>query len=239
MAILAPWLKAPDLAQDWLRGVALGQQAAEASQRLSAERERTAMEAQARAETLQRENAEQQQRIAVQKAYQDAQIGLRQQQLREVQQQNALKTRAAAMKLHQQTVFNKTYQDTGDVQKALFASGLGTPQNILAARKDVEDLGSQRLAQRQEALELREKEYADKLGKKPVPRRIGEKTVTDPVTGDKTTSYQFEGADVPGQPAVADASPKVKRLKWDATKGGLVPVDAPQETSNEEDNAEN
>lgn len=225
-----PWLKAPDLAADWLHGVALGQQAAEARQRLQAEQTRTAMEAQARSESLQRQTLEEQQRIEVSKAYRDAEIGLQQQRLQQIQQQNAQKTWAAAVKLHQQTTFNKVYQDTGDVQKALFASGMGTPQNVLAARKDVEDLGSQRLAQRQEALKFREKEYQDKLAKKPVPRRIGEKAITDPITGDKTTSYQFEQPDVPGQPA-AGAAKGVKRFKWDATKAGLVPVGAPTEDS--------
>ena len=197
--MIAPWLKAPDLAADWLHGVALGQQAAQASQRLQVEQSRAAMEAQARSETLQQRTLEEQQRIAVSKAYQQSEIGLQQQRLQEIQQVNTEKTRAAAMKLHQQTTFNKVYQDTGDVQKALFASGMGTPSNVLAARKDVEDLGAQRLAQRQQALELRENEYQDKLNKKPVPRRIGEKSVTDLITGDKTTTYQFEQPDVARQ----------------------------------------
>lgn len=222
MPFSAPWLKAPDLAQDWLHGVALGQQAAQASQRLQAEQARTAMEAEARSESLQRQMLEEQQRIAVSKAYKDAELGLRQQQIQAIQQQNAEKTRAAAMKLHQQTTFNNVYKDTGDVQKALFASGMGTPSNVLAARKDVEDLGSQRLAQTQEALEFREREAEAKAGKKPVPRRIGEKTVTDPISGDKTTSYQFEQPDVP---ASTNAPGKAaKRFKWDAAKAGLVPV---------------
>lgn len=226
MAItLAPWLKAPDLAGDWLRGVALGQQAAEARQRIQAEQARTAMETQARADTLQRETLQEQQRIAIEKAYKDTELGLQQQRIQEIQQQNAQRTKAAAVKLHQQTMFNKVYQDTGDVQKALFASGLGTPANVLAARKDVEDLGAQRLAQREESLKFREDQAAKK---KPVPRKIGEKSITDPITGDKTTSYQFEQPDVPGATNAPAKGPK--RFKWDAAKAGLVPVGAPAAT---------
>jgi hypothetical protein len=230
MPIIAPWLKAPDIAEDYLRGLALGQQAADTRQRLAAEQQRTAMEAQARQDTLQREALQEQQRIAIEKAYRDSEIGLQQQRLAEVQRANAEKTRAAAMKLHQQTTFNKVYQDTGDVQQALFASGLGTPQNVLAARKDVEDLGAKRLAQREESLELRKQEFEEKKNKKPVPRRIGEKVVTDPITGDKTTTYQFDQPTA-AVPAAATTAAAPKRFKWDASKSGLVPVGASAPTS--------
>jgi hypothetical protein len=227
MPSYAPWLKSPDLASDWLRGVALGQQTAEASQRLQAEQTRTAMEAQARSQTLQREALEEQQRIAISKAYRDAEIGLRQQQLRQVAQINAEKTRQSAMKLHQQTTFNSVYKDTGDVQKALFASGLGTPQNVLSARRDVEDLGAKRLAQREEGLQLREREYQDKLNKKPVPRIIGHKTIPSmDVEGGSTTMNIYGNPEVPAQTTTDKAAPAkgVKRFKWDANKAALVPV---------------
>jgi len=229
MAIIAPWLKAPDIAGEYLRGLAIGQQASQAQQRLQAEMERTAMEAEVRANTLKQQALQDAQRIQVTKAYHDAEIGLKQQQLQEVAQVNAQKTRQAAVKLHQQTTFNRVYGETKDVQKALFASGMGTPQNVMAARKDVEDLGSQRLAQRQEALEFREQQAKDKAAKVPVPRRIGERMVTDPVTGDKTTTYQFDQTGVPPKTGTAGAKGG-KRLRFNPDNGKLEPVGAPAES---------
>lgn len=223
MPTIAPWLKAPDIAGEYLRGLSIGSQVAESRARLQQQATHEAMQAQIQQQQLQQRSLEDAQRIQVSKAYHDAELGLKEQQLQQVQQLNAQKTKQAAMKLQAQSRFNQVYKETGDVQKALFASGMGTPQNVLAARKDVEDLGSQRLAQRQESLELRERQYQDKQGKTPVPRRIGEKVVTDPVSGDKTTQYMFEQP--PGAAGTAPAS-KAKRLRWDATKNALLPIEA-------------
>lgn len=221
MPVIAPWLKAPNLAEDWLQGVALGQRATEAQQRLQEERNRVALESQIHAQTLQQRAVEDQQRLAVTKAYHEQEIGLAQQRLQEVQQQNAAKVQDAAMKLQRQTQFNKIYRDTGDVQQALFASGLGTPSNIMAARKDALDLGSDRLKLSQERLQMQEAAAKAKADKGVAPRRIGEKVVTDPTSGDRTTSYIFD------QPGVGTAPAKqVKRLRWDSTKNALIPVEA-------------
>jgi hypothetical protein len=229
MPIVAPWLKAPDIAGEYLRGLALGQQSREASARLQEEQTRVGMEAQIRQQTLQQRALEDAQRIQVQKAYHDTEIGLRRQQLEQVQQAAAAKTRAAAIKLHQQATYSKVMQETNDPIKALFASGLATPERMIAARKDVEDLGAQRLDLRQRGLDLQQQRLADqeaaaagKTVKPPVPRRIGERVVTDPVTGDRNTTYIF---DTPQPPAVGTAPARgVKRLRWDSKSGGLVPV---------------
>lgn len=223
MPIIPQWLKPADEAANYLHGVAIGQQAAEANARLDEARNRVAMESQIHQDTLKQRALEDSQRIAVTKQYHEQEIGLRQQQLQEIAAQNAAKTRAAAMKLQQQARFNQTYQATGDVQKALFDSGLGTPQNVLAARKDAQDLGDQRLNLSRERLSMQEEALKQRTSKAVAPRRIGERTVTDPVSGDKTTKYMYEGQ---GGKKAADNR---KRFRYDPTKGELLPVGAPQE----------
>lgn len=214
--------------------MSIGSQVAETRQRLQQQAQQQAMEAQIQQQQLQQRSLEDAQRIQVTKAYHDAEIGLKTQQLQQVEQVNSQKTKQAAMKLQAQSRFNQVYKETGDVQKALFASGMGTPQNVLAARKDVQDLGGQRLSQRQESLELREKQYEDKQNKKPVPRRIGEKSTTDPLTGDKTTLYLFDQGNVPTQVGTKAAG-KGKRWKFDEKKNALMPVEADEPAVNAAD----
>lgn len=220
-----PWLHPADEAANYLKGIAIGQQAAEAQARLQEQQNRVAMEAQIHQQTLQQKSLEDAQRIQVTKADHDAEIGLQQQRLQEVQQVNAQKARDAAIKLSAQARFNKVYQETGDVQKALFESNMGTPQNVIAARRNAEDLGAQRTDLARERLKMQQEQFAAKQAKQSAPRRIGEKTVTDMLTGDKTTQYMFEGQ----QPAAI--TKKVRRLRYDPNKG-LVPVeDQPQQQS--------
>lgn len=213
-----PWLKPAEEAENYLRGLQVGQQAAEASARLQEQQARVAMEAQAHQETLQQRSLEDAQRIQVSKAYHDAEIGLQQQRLEEVRQEAAQKTRTAAAKLSQQLKFNQVYKDTGDVQQALFESNMGTPQNIIAARRNVEDLGSQRTELSRQRLQMQQEQFAAKQAKAAVPRRIGEKVTTDPLSGDRTVQYQFDQGGTP-------SSSKSKRYRYDPDKEQLLPVE--------------
>lgn len=216
MAVIPNWLKPADEAANYLHGLAVGQQAAEAQARLAEQQSRVAMEAQAHQETLQQRSLEDAQRIQVTKAYHDAEIGLQQQRLQEVQQEAAQKTHQAAAKLSQQLKFNQVYKDTGDVQQALFESNMGTPNNIIAARKNVEDLGAQRTELSRQRLQMQQEQFEAKKNKAAVPRRIGEKVTSDPVTGDRTVQYQFDQG---GAPAA-----KGKRYRYDPDKEQLLPV---------------
>lgn len=91
-----PWIKAPDLAGDYARGLALGVQAKDAAARLSAENTRTQMEAQARSETLKQETLREQARIQTDTAYKQQTLMLQQAKAKEVADEAAAKTKAAA-----------------------------------------------------------------------------------------------------------------------------------------------
>ena len=95
-ATIPEWLKAPDVAADYARGLQIGAGVAEARERLSQQATELNMRQQAEAKRAQEEHDLQQQRIAVSAQYQKQQIQLRQQQLDQVKQVNDAKTANAA-----------------------------------------------------------------------------------------------------------------------------------------------
>lgn len=113
-------MREPDLAGDYLRGAAIGAQLSESRQRLAAENNRVAMEANIRSQTLQQESLREQVRIQTQKAYHDSQIGLQQQHLAQIQQVNAMKIKQAAMKVAAQQKLNGLLRAGVPLDKALY-----------------------------------------------------------------------------------------------------------------------
>jgi len=202
MAIVIPeWLKGPDVAQEYTKGLQVGAQVAEESQRLQAENTRTQMEAQARAASLKQEQTMQKQRLETETAYKQAQIGLRKQQLDEVGKVNAAKTKAAAMKLQDQHGFASDVAGGMPIDQALFRHpSLATPQAAIAAHKDRLDLGQQRLDLSKQRLEQAQEQLETRKNK---PVEIGEdetKTTDEDTGAVKTSRRKIFGTPGGGQP---------------------------------------
>ncbi|HTQ49256.1 MAG TPA: hypothetical protein VMJ12_01000 [Candidatus Acidoferrales bacterium] len=96
MAELPSWLRAPDVAGDYARGLQIGASVREAKARLAQEQQEFAIRTQIQSQQNQQQHNLEQQRIAVANAYRQEQIALRQQQLDEVKAVNDQKTANAA-----------------------------------------------------------------------------------------------------------------------------------------------
>lgn len=105
---LPPWLTPrTDPAQAFVTSMHLGAQIAQQQNQLQAEQERAQMETQARQQALQQQTLRAQQQIEMQRAYHDAVVGLRQDQLDQVSQANQLKAQVAARKFAAQQQFRQ------------------------------------------------------------------------------------------------------------------------------------
>jgi hypothetical protein len=109
-----------NIAEAYLHGMEVRGQLNAAKERVAAERSHTAMEAQARADTNVREAAETNARIQTQKAYHDAELGLKQQQITAAAAKNEQQTRFAALKMAQQHAFNGAVASGMPVRDAMF-----------------------------------------------------------------------------------------------------------------------
>lgn len=190
MPIIPPWLRSPDIASDFLRGVAEGGQLAAEKARLNQEAVRTQMEASARAQVQQQENLREQTRLMTEKAYHDAEIGLAKQQLDEATMVNRAKLESTARKaMASQRLSTLLSQGVPIDQALLQVPELATPQAIMNANKQVQDLAGQRL-------DLRKQEFAERQAKNEAERNkimeIGEVSTEEPVgdTGAKKTTRQ-------------------------------------------------
>ncbi len=133
---IPPWLHGSDIAGEYARGLQLGASIGQEQARLQVEQQHMQMEVQARQEVTQREMQLQQQKLAQDKALKEAQIGLRQQQLQELQKVNAFKTQQAAQKFAQQQQYNRLVQSGVDPMAALYQAGMGTPATAIAGQKE-------------------------------------------------------------------------------------------------------
>lgn len=215
-------MRGPDVAGDYARGLALGVQVSGEQQRLQAENTRTQMEAQARAATLKREQTMQQQELATRTAYQQAQIGLKKQQLDQIAQMNAAKTKAAAAKLQDQHGFASDIAGGMNIEQALFRHPtLSTPQAAIAAHKDALDLGQQRLDLSRQRLEDAQQNFQARQNK---PQKIGTQrtTTTDPSNPNVSTATERDIFGSPGGLTPPKAREAVGKYKIGAIyKGGL------------------
>jgi hypothetical protein len=151
-AIVMPeWLKSPNVAADYARGLATGAQVGEASARLQAEERRANMAAQAHQEQLQQQTALQEARIQTEKAYHQEQLGLQQARLDEVAKMNQAKTAEAAAKLASMQKFNALAPKLGTA-RAMFEAGIGTPALAMGAER-----AQQTETDRTKAMGLRER----------------------------------------------------------------------------------
>lgn len=229
MPIIPPWLRSPDIASDFLRGVAEGGQLAAEKARLNQEAVRTQMEASARAQVQQQENLREQTRLMTEKAYHDAEIGLAKQQLDEAAMVNRAKLESTARKaMASQRLSTLLSQGVPIDQALLQVPELATPQAIMNANRQVQDLAGQRLELRKQEFAEKQSEYerSQALREKGKPVQIGEVT-TGPegeVVSRRQNIYGVPGvpgssSDLTPPPAASDK----KRYRFDASTGKLIP----------------
>jgi hypothetical protein len=212
-----PWLQPADPASEYLKGLQIGASIAHENARLSQESARMTMEAQARQETARRESLMEQQRIDVTKAYQEAQAGLKKQQLQQAAQVNAQKTHAAAMLMAEEHAFAGDIAGGLPVEQAWLRHPGVNPARAIAAHKDTLDV-------QQKTLDERAREFEARQTK---PVEIGEESTTGPSkeNPDLTTTTRRK---IFGQPQVAPAvekpaTKKAKRYRY-LKSGELEPI---------------
>ncbi len=118
---IPPWIKAPDLVGDYQRGLVLGQQAAQESQRLQMQQEEN-----------QRQHLMDQQRLQVEKSFKDQQLSMQKQELDQATQLNALKTQEAAQAVDARNKYEQFVQAGGDPSEGLLRFGPRMDQRSLA-----------------------------------------------------------------------------------------------------------
>lgn len=106
------WIRAPDIAQEFSRGVAIGQQAAFEQQRLQMQQEEN-----------QRAHLMEQQRLEVEKSYRDQELAMRKQQLDQAMKLNQLKINDAAQSLDARNKYQQFIQSGGDAAAGLLKFG--------------------------------------------------------------------------------------------------------------------
>jgi hypothetical protein len=152
--VIPEWLKAPDVAGDYQRGLSLGVQVAGERARLQQEAVRTQMEYQARQQTQQQEALREQARLKVQQAYEQTQIALRQQNLQRLQEATAARTREAALTLGDKQGLFKDLQSGMPPEQAYFRHPrAASVANIEAERQKAIELGNQKDRERTADLE--------------------------------------------------------------------------------------
>lgn len=157
MAVVIPdWLKPPDIAGEYSRGLQLGVSIQDAQNKLAAENDRAQMEAQMRSQSRADEHEKEQAQIAATAAYRTTQTGLEQQRLDELKSVNDERTRQAALKAAASISYAKDLQATDENGDPLYSGVQAlarnplvmTPAAVDGARKFDMDLGTQRLNQR-------------------------------------------------------------------------------------------
>lgn len=208
-----------DLAADYANGLRIGVSVAQERSRLAAEQARVNQETQARTEVEQQNATLRQQQLATQKAYHDEEIGLRQQQLEQVQQANAAKTRQAALKMADTAGFYKDLQAGVPMEQAIYKHPLATtPDAAVSAHGS--DVAAKTAAERIGLENRREARLSDEeAAKKNKPVVTGYDTQVDPVDPTITHRTNRYGNPMAPPPAAAAAPlplPKTKaELKQD------------------------
>lgn len=217
----------PDLGEEYLRGVQIGVDVKQAkarlqaeNQRLAVEQQRTQMEAQARADTLQRQQQMENARIQTEAAYKQAQIGLKKQQLDQVEQLNAIKTRDAAMKVADQQGFASDLAGGMPIEQALFRHPrLSSPAAAIAAHKDALDMAGQRLDLAKQKLDQQKEEFEERQNSKDKPVVIG-RTVSKSLN-DEGIETGYTEKNIYGKPGKQDRQAVGKYKINTVYKGGL------------------
>lgn len=121
--MIPPWIQPADTAKNYLSGLQIGVNIAQQTQRLQAQREASAIESEMKIRQLEEQSAERRQRIEMDKAYHDQLVGLRQQQLEEAAQKNALATKMAAGRFAAQQQYRTRVAGGEDPSKVMLELG--------------------------------------------------------------------------------------------------------------------
>lgn len=128
---LAPWLTpSTDTATEYSRGIQTGAQIAQERNRMQMQAEQAAMNAAIRQQEAERDSIRQQQKILMEKAYQDAQIGLRKQQLEQQAAVTELRTQQAARRFAAQRSYQQRVMAGEDPAKVMLEIGPSMTDNI-------------------------------------------------------------------------------------------------------------
>jgi hypothetical protein len=139
------------------------------------------MEAQVRQQQIQRETTLQQQQLATQQAYHQAQIGLRSQALEQANQVNQFKMQNAARSMAANRGFEQAVQGGLPIEQALLKFPGANPSTVIAAHKADTDTAGASLA-------LRQQEFQERQAKDAKGRGLTETMTTGGEAGD-TTRY--------------------------------------------------
>lgn len=118
------WISRPaDTPAAYTQGIQIGAQIAQERNRMQMQAEQAAMNAAIRQQEAERESIRQQQRIEIDKAYQQAQIGLRKQQLDQAAASIALRTSQAARQFAAQQTYQRRIMAGEDPAKVMLEIG--------------------------------------------------------------------------------------------------------------------
>lgn len=120
---IPPWIQPADTARNYLAGLQLGANIAQANQRLQAQREEAAMEAEIRTRQLEEQSQERRQRIMLDTSYKEQMLGLQERQLQETQKKNQFAVETAARKFAAQQAFRARVQSGEDPAKVMLEMG--------------------------------------------------------------------------------------------------------------------
>lgn len=123
MATIPQWLNPPDIAGQYASGLHAGLQVGMERNRLAQQAQMAEMQAQAREAEFQRESLRQKTEMDIQKAYQQAQLGIRKRELDQQQQSITLATQKAARQVAAQQAYRKLIESGVDPSKALLQIG--------------------------------------------------------------------------------------------------------------------
>lgn len=117
------WIKPADTPANYLSGVQIGVGIAQANQRLAAQREQAAIEAEVQTRRIQAQMEESRQRLAIQQAYHDQVLALRQGELEDAAAKNAMGMRVMASKLAAQQSYRERVAAGEDPSKVMLELG--------------------------------------------------------------------------------------------------------------------
>lgn len=136
---IPPWIKTPNTGEQYARGMALGVQIAQQTQRIRAQQEAAAMDAAIKMQQIERQSEMERQRVAIADAYNQQRLDLERQQVEQAGAVNQMKTAQIAMQFAAQKEWQRRVimnrEDPATVAMELFPMlGLGAGDWGAAAR---------------------------------------------------------------------------------------------------------
>ncbi len=199
---LPPWIKAPDLAGDYARGLQLGQQAAQESQRLQMQQEEN-----------QRSHLMEQQRLQVDKAYKDQQLALDKQKVDQAAQLAQIKVNESARALDSQKKYTDFVNAGGSPLEGLLKFGPTMDSGSLAGLSSLAKLNQPAFVP---------SETTTPQGTRMVQTSSGHYQVIRPPKEVQSDLEKFDVADLKSQLKVAEKD--LEKVNVDEPTVGRIPM---------------